>query len=258
MGMNWMLAPLDSHFVHTHGGGTGGFSAHAAFDLDTKRGVVILSDTALTSVGGLSSLSNHLQDSRLPLGKARTVKTPDAALLAALVGEYDVKPGMKLTISRQENNLFIQATGQAKFAMGYDSEGDFFPLEFDAVIRPKKRADGGYSLALSQGGAVIPLKKIEPKSNASATIEKLKPEQLDAYAGTYQLKPGFDLKVFVQADKLMAQATGQGEFEIEATAKDKFAADAFGIEIHFERDAQGAVKSLALLQGGQTTRGARK
>ena len=144
MGMNWMLAPLDSHFVHAHGGGTGGFSAHAAFDLDTKRGVVILSDAALTSVGGLSSLSNHLQDSRLPLGNARSVKTPDAALLAALVGQYDVQPGMKLAISREGGKLFTQATGQEKFAMGYDSEGDFFPLEFDAILRPKKRADGSY------------------------------------------------------------------------------------------------------------------
>jgi serine-type D-Ala-D-Ala carboxypeptidase/endopeptidase len=262
MGMNWMLAPLDSHFVHTHGGGTGGFSAHAAFDLDTKRGVVILSDTALTSVGGLSSLANHLQDSRLPLGKARTVKTPDTTLLDALVGQYDVQPGMRLVVSRQENKLFSQATGQEKFEMAYDSEGDFFPLEFDAILRPKKRADGGYSLALLQGGAVIPLKKVEPKTGTSAAMEKLKPEQLELYAGTYQLKPGFDLKVFVQAGKLMAQATGQGSFEIEATAKDKFSADAFGIEIHFERDvhgnAQSSVKSLALLQGGQTTRGERK
>ena len=263
MGMNWMLAPLDSHFVHMHGGGTGGFSAHAAFDLDTKRGVVILSDTALTSVGGLTSLSNHLQDSRLPLGKARTLKTPDAALLELLAGQYDVMPGMKLTVSREASTLFMQATGQQKFAMGYDSEGDFFPLEFDAILRPKKRADGGYSLLLLQSGGAIPLKKIEPKTatasaTASATgaaLEKLKPEELQLYAGTYPLKPGFDLKVFVQAGKLMAQATGQGAFEIEATAKDKFSAEAFGIEIHFERDPQGVVKSLALLQGGQTTRG---
>jgi serine-type D-Ala-D-Ala carboxypeptidase/endopeptidase len=258
MGMNWMMAPLDSHFVHAHGGGTGGFSAHAAFDLDTKRGVVILSDTALTSVGGLSSLANHLQDSRLPLGKARSVKTPEAALLAALVGEYDLKPGMKLTISRQENKLFSQATGQAKFEMGYDSEGDFFPLEFDAILRPKKRADGGYSLLLLQGGGAIPLKRIESKTPASATVEKLKPDQLQAYAGTYSLMPGFDLKVFVEGAKLMAQATGQGAFEIEAKAKDQFTADAFGIEVQFERDSNNAVKKLALLQGGQTLRGDKK
>jgi serine-type D-Ala-D-Ala carboxypeptidase/endopeptidase len=257
MGMNWMTVPLDNHFVHTHGGATGGFSAHVAFDLDTRRGVVILSDTALGSVGGLSSLANHLQDSRLPLGKARFAMTPDAALLDALAGQYDVQPGMKMTVSHQENKLFIQATGQAKVEMGYDSEGDFFPLETDAIIRPKKRADGGYSVLLLQGGSAIPLKRVEAKPAASAAVEKLKPDQLQAYVGTYGLMPGFDLKVFVEGSKLMAQATGQGAFEIEAKAKDQFAADAFGIEIQFERDGS-AVKKLALLQGGQTLRGDKK
>ncbi len=93
---------------------------------------------------------------------------------------------------------------------------------------------------------------------ASAALEKLKPEQLQAYAGTYGLAPGFDLKVFVEGHKLMAQATGQDAFEIEATAKDKFSADSFGIAIQFERDGNGAVKKLALLQGGQTLRGDKK
>ncbi len=257
MGMNWMLAP-DNQFVFTHGGGTGGFSAHVAFDLETKRGVVILSDTALTSLGGLSSLGNHLQDSRLPLGKARVIKTPDSALLDSLVGQYDFQPGMRMVVSRQENKLFIQATGQPKFEMGYDSEGDFFPLEFDAVLRPKKRADEGYSLLWLQGGGAIPLKKVESKATAGAAMEKLKPDQLQAYAGTYSLMPGFDLKIFVEGGKLMAQATGQGAFEIEAKTKDQFSADAFGIEIQFERDANNAVKKLALLQGGQTLRGDKK
>jgi serine-type D-Ala-D-Ala carboxypeptidase/endopeptidase len=160
MAMNWMLAPLDNHFVHVHAGGTGGFSAFTAFDLQTKRGVVILSDTALTTLGGLNNLGNHLLDSRLPLGKARTVQTPDTALLDALLGQYEVTAGMKLAVSREGQRLFIQATGQEKFEMGYDSEGDFYPLAFDAVLRPSKQADGGYGLVLSQGGAAIPLKKL--------------------------------------------------------------------------------------------------
>ncbi len=273
--MNWMLGPLDSHFVHAHEGGTGGFAAFTAFDLETKRGVVILSDTAMSSVGGLSTLGNHLVDARLPLGKPRTLKVADTALLDALVGQYDAVPGLQLMLSREGGKLFTQATGQEKFEMGYDSEGDFFPLTFDALLKVKKRADGGYALLLLQGGGAIPLKKIEPmtmdRSTAAKSVaEKISVTQLQSYSGTYHLMPGFDLNVFVQGDKLMAQATGQGAFEIEAKGKDRFAADAYGIEIQFERDAMaagnsaadatagGTVKSLALLQGGKTMRGDRK
>ena len=253
MAMNWMLAPLDAHFVYLHEGGTGGFSAFTAFDLEKQRGVVILSDTALTSVGGLSSLGNHLLDSRLPLGKARKAKQPDAELLKAVVGDYDLMPGMKMTLTEKDGKLFTQATGQAKFEMGYDSAGDFYPLEFDATIRPQKKSDGSYALLFLQSGGAFPLKKIDPAGTAKAAVEKPSAEQLQAYVGVYELAPGFDLKVFVENDSLKTQATGQGAFEVDAKAKDQFTADAYGIEIQFQRDEKSAVNGLLLLQGGRTT-----
>jgi serine-type D-Ala-D-Ala carboxypeptidase/endopeptidase len=253
MAMNWMLAPLDMHQVHMHEGGTGGFSAFTAFDLETKRGVVILSDTALTSVGGLSSLGNHLLDSRLPLGKARKVKQPEAQLLKTIVGEYDFMSGMKMVLTQKDGRLFTQATGQKKFEMGYDSAGDFYPLEFDASLRPQKKLDGGYALLFLQSGGAFPLKKIDPNAAAKPAPENPSAEQLQAYVGIYALAPNFDLKVSVENGSLMAQATGQGAFPLELKTNDQFAADAYGIEIHFQRDASGAVSSLKLLQGGRAT-----
>jgi serine-type D-Ala-D-Ala carboxypeptidase/endopeptidase len=258
IGMNWLMAPLDSHFIHVHEGGTGGFSSYAAFDLQTRRGVVILSDTTFNSLGSLGSLGHHLIDSRLPLGKARKVVTPDARLLDAIVGQYDAVPGMKMDITRQANRLFVQATGQEKFEMGYDSEGDFFPLKFDAVLRTNKRADGSYGLMFLQGGGAIPLKKIEAKPAEDRNVEAISKQDLAAYEGLYGLAPGFDLKVFVENEKLMAQATGQGAFEVTQKAKDQFIADAYGIEIQFQRDTSGKVNSLNLLQAGHTTNGKKK
>lgn len=251
--MNWMLAPLDAHKVHVHEGGTGGFSAFAAFDLETKRGVVILSDTALTSVGGLSSLGNHLLDSRMPLGKARKAQKPDVELLKAIVGNYDLMPGMKMALTEKDGTLFTQATGQAKYEMGYDSAGEFYPLDFDATIRVQKKSDGGYALLFLQGGGAFPLKKIDPAGATKTAAEKPSAEQLQAYVGIYELAPGFELKVFIENNSLKAQASGQGAFEVEAKTKDQFAADAYGIEIHFQRNDQSLVDSLLLLQGGGKT-----
>lgn len=253
MAMNWMLAPLDAHKVHLHEGGTGGFSTFVAFDLETKRGVVILSDTALTSVGGLGSLGNHLLDSRLPLGKVRKVATPDPELLKAIAGNYDLMPGMKMALTEKDGKLFTQASGQAKYEMGYDSAGDFYPLEFDATIRVQNKPDGSYALLFLQSGAALPLKKIDPAAAAKAAAEKPSTEQLQAYVGVYELSPGFDLKVFLENNSLKAQATGQGAFEIDAKAKDQFTAEAYGIEIRFQRDDKAAINGLLLLQGGRTT-----
>ena len=110
-----------------------------------------------------------------------------------------------------------------------------------------------YALLFLQSGAAFPLKKIDPNAGAKPALEKPTAEQLQAYVGVYALAANFDLKVSVENGGLMAQATGQGAFPLDIKTKDQFSADAYGIEIHFERDAGGAVKSLKLLQGGNTT-----
>ena len=71
--------------------------------------------------------------------------------------------------------------------------------------------------------------------------------------------PGFELDVREREGGLYAQATGQGEFALAATASaDVFAAPAFGIEIRFQRDADGAVAGLELHQGGNVMRAGRR
>lgn len=255
MAMNWILAPLDDRRVYVHEGGTGGFSAFAAFDLKTQRAVIVLSDTALTTIGGLGTLGNHLLDARLPLGKPRKAAVPDAELLAQITGDYEMLPGLDVKLTTVNGKLFAQATGQANYEMGYDSAGDFFPLDFDAVLRPAKRADGGYMLVFLQSGAAYPLRKLGSVAGHDASTIKLSATQLDEYSGLYRLMPNFELKVFVENNALMAQATGQGAFVLEASTKDRFSADAFGIVIQFERDAKGKVISLKLLQGGNTLEG---
>lgn len=250
MAMNWMLAPLDGRQVHVHEGGTGGFSALAMFDLEKQKAVVVLSDTALTSVGGLSSLGNHLLDERLPLGAARKIATPAPELLEALAGVYSIMPDMQMVLRARNGHLYIQATGQPEFEMGYDSAGDFFPLSFDALLRVVKTPSGDYGLTLMQGGGAMPLRKVNEVKRPGLTAA-----QLQAYAGTYAITSAFALKVFTEGGVLMAQATGQGAFPLDPAGNDVFTAVAFGIEIRFIRSESGVVVALELLQGGQRLKG---
>lgn len=251
MAMGWMIAPLNGAQVLVHEGGTGGFSAFVAFRADRSRGVVVLSDTALTSLGGLSSMGLHLLDERVPLGKPRLAQPAPMELLDKLVGDYRLQGGMKMSLRRQGEALTIQAEGQPAFVMGYDSAGDFYPQAFDAVLRPQLTADR-VSFLWMQGGGAVPASRIDTVTVA------VDAGTLAAYAGSYPLMPGFALKVFVEGGTLMAQATGQGAFALDAAGDDVFRADAFGIEIRFERGEDGAVSRLALHQGGQILRGERR
>ncbi|WP_024869376.1 serine hydrolase [Pseudoxanthomonas suwonensis] len=252
MGMNWLMVPVAGRTVLAHEGGTGGFSSYVAIDPQQQRGVVVLSDTALHSIGGLGSLGNHLVDASLPLGKPRKLTAADPALLEALAGEYQLQGAMKMTLGHRDGKLFVQPAGQGEFEMGHDDAGDFFPLKLDAVLRPTRKADGSYTFTWLQMGGVLPATRIDPTAAPAPGAA-----ELAAYAGDYPLMPGFALNVRSEGGKLLAQATGQGAFELDAAAKDRFEAPAFGIEIRFLRGADGQVESLELHQGGQVLRGAR-
>ncbi|MCK7593423.1 serine hydrolase domain-containing protein [Pseudomarimonas salicorniae] len=250
MAMGWMIAPLNGARVLAHEGGTGGFSSFVAFRADRSRGVVVLSDTAMTSLGGLGSVGLHLLDERVPLGEPRRVASPPVELLDKLAGDWRLEGGLKMSLRQRDGALEIQAEGQPAFEMRYDSAGDFYPLAFDAVLRPQVNGERVGFIWL-QGGAATPASRIEagvPTAEAAALAD---------YAGRYPLMPGFALKVFVENATLMAQATGQGAFALAPAGEDVFRADAFGIEIRFDRGEDGAVRRLALHQGGQVMRGER-
>jgi D-alanyl-D-alanine-carboxypeptidase/D-alanyl-D-alanine-endopeptidase len=158
MGMAWFIQTTainaNSHTIPAHAGGTGGFSTFVAFDRAAKRGVILLSDTALTDLGGLGQFAMHLFDSSQPAGAPRTAAVAGDTLLNALTGRYRMSFGLGMDVRRKGNVLTIQADGQPEFEMAYDSAGDFYPLKFDALMKPKLQGDGTYAFSWHQLGGV--------------------------------------------------------------------------------------------------------
>ena len=253
MAMNWMLAPLDQRHIHVHEGGTGGFSSLMAFDRERQRAVIVLADTALTSVGGLGDLGMHLLDARLPLGQPRRLATPPTQLLDDLVGRYTLAGGLGMTLTRKNDALVIQATGQPAFEMGYDSAGDFFPLLFDALLSPRRGATG-WTFDWLQGGAHIPATRLD----AAAPTASIDVAALAEYVGDYRLAPHFSIRFFVEDGNLHAQGTGQQALPVTYTDTDLFVMDAVGAEMHFERDDEGRIVAMLLKQRGAEQRGVRE
>ncbi|KFN48620.1 serine hydrolase [Arenimonas composti] len=263
MAMNWMLGRLPGGTLHAHEGGTGGFSSFVGFDVAAGRGVVVLSDTALTSVGGLASLALHLVDPELPLGQPRKPATPPTELLDALAGRWRLSAGLAATIRHDGSRMFIHPDGQPEFELGYDSAGDFHPLAFDAVLRPVRQPGGGWGFQWQQGGAVMPAERVDPAAangSAGGIAADAAPTvaELQAYAGEYPLAPQFALTVFERDGRLFIQGTGQQAIPAEPAARDVFVVPQVGAEFRFERDGDGRVTAVTLLQGGQAMRGERR
>jgi hypothetical protein len=256
MGMNRNLSTVNGHTRIFHEGGTGGYSAFAGFDRTAKRAVVLLSDTALSSVGGLGLVGLHLLDPSSSIGAPRKVATADAKLIDALVGKYRLQSGLGIELRHQDSGLTIQADGQPEFEMGYDSAGDFYPLKFDALLRPKRRADGTYGFTWLQLGGALEAERAGPPA-AIASAWTPTDAQLKEYVGSYPLTPKFGLRIFVSGAQLFVQGTNQRSLKLAPVERDVFVAESVGAEIDFARDVGDKVISLTLKQQGQVLQGER-
>ncbi|WP_170113407.1 serine hydrolase [Ahniella affigens] len=249
MAWGWIVRDTDGGRRYAHEGGTGGFSSLLMFEPKRGRATIVLSDAALTDVGGLGQVAMAIDQGTTEGLAPRREIAADAELLKALTGDWLISGALPAKLWVNDGNLVLQAQGQSAFELGHDSAGAFFVRPVDAVLVPVKAEDGTYSLRLHQGGGVVPVTRVK----APEQVVTLDAAALAAYVGKYPLAPNFVLSVFVDQGQLMAQATGQGAFALTPEGQDVFTARAFGIEIQFNRAVDGSVKSLNLKQGGANT-----
>ena len=99
---------------------------------------------------------------KLDAPKERKAIKLDPKILDAYVGEYQVVPGFGLTVSREGDQLFAQATGQNKFELFAETETDFFLKVVNAQITFIKDDKGQVTgLVLHQNGANQAAKKVK-------------------------------------------------------------------------------------------------
>jgi D-alanyl-D-alanine-carboxypeptidase/D-alanyl-D-alanine-endopeptidase len=161
--MAWHILNKNGTDLYWHNGGTGGYRSFLGFDLDARRAVIVLCNTAL----GNDDVGFHLLDSRAPLATLKPAKerkevTVDAKVLAADVGEFALAPTFTFTISTEEGKLFAQATNQPRAEIFAESETEFFYKIVDAQLTFKRDEEGKTtSLVLHQAGRDMPGARIK-------------------------------------------------------------------------------------------------
>jgi len=160
-----------------------------------------------------------------------------------------------MELRRQGNKLTIQADGDPEFEMEYDSAGEFYPFEFDAILQPRRKVDGTYTFTWYQLGGIHQAERIG--ATVPAAVRPAPAEaQLKEYEGNYSFSRTLGLRVYASGPKIMVQGTGQAPLEAAPFNKDIFVTEPIGAEIAFERDAGGGkVIALTLYTRGQVVRG---
>jgi hypothetical protein len=253
--LGWHVLETDGAELIWHNGGTGGYRSFLGFNPKTHTGVVVLSNTF--NEGGVDDIGRHLLDARQPLmaaPKEHKETQQDPKRLDSFTGQYEVAPGFVLTITREGEALFAQATGQPRFQIFPEGEQDFFLKVVDAQITFKPEVNGqAAGLVLHQGGRDTPAKRLVEAATAPPPAHKeikIDPKWFDQYVGRYALAPTFILTITREGDHLFAQATNQPKFELFAESNKSFFLRVVDAQVSFETDADGRAVSLTLHQNG--------
>ncbi len=155
--LGWHILQRKDRDLFWKDGGTFGFGSFIGFDAKANVGVVVLANSFSLATGGVDDIGLHLLDASFPLAgapvKERTAVAVDPKVLEGYVGRYQLAPTFIITITREEDRLYEQATGQPKFQIFAESEKEFFLKVVDAQITFKTGAQGrATELTLHQGG----------------------------------------------------------------------------------------------------------
>lgn len=161
--LGWHIFTLNGHEIVWHNGGTYGYRTWIGFDLKNRTGVVVLSNTSTTA--GVDDIGAHLLDSTVPLlqaAKQRKEVKVAPAILDRYVGRYQFAPTFIITVTREGDHFYAQATAQPRFEIFAEDERNFFLKVVDAQITFVVDATGrATSVVLHQNGANSPGKRIE-------------------------------------------------------------------------------------------------
>jgi CubicO group peptidase (beta-lactamase class C family) len=161
--LGWFISKPGVEEILWHNGGTYGYRSFLGLDPRTRTGVVVLSNAY--TAAGVDDIGRHLLDPQVPLlarPRTHTEVVLDPAVFDSYVGQYRLAPAFVLTITRETNALFAQATGQSRLQIFPEGVRDFFYKAVDAQITFETDASGrAVSLTLHQNGADTPGRRIK-------------------------------------------------------------------------------------------------
>jgi len=249
-----MVHSVNGRKVIEHGGGIEGFNTTLAYYPDDKLAVIVLGNLNGSAPQEIASkLGAVAHGEKVVMPSERNEVPIDPKVFNGYVGRYELAPNFILTVTREDDHLFTQATGQPKLQIFPESDRDYFLKVVDAQITFVTDSNGrATELILHQGGMDQHAKRMEgepppAKEHKEVTVD---PKLFDGYVGKYQLAPSFSMTVTREDDHLFMQATGQPKVQIMPESDRDYFLKVVDAQITFVIDSNGRATELILHQGG--------
>jgi hypothetical protein len=226
----------------SHGGSWAGYRSQTIWVPEKRFAAAILANTSNMDTWGLA-----LKITDLYLGVEPAPSTPasarppttvkaDRAAWEPFLGTYRLGPGWLLTITREGEQLMVQATHEDKFGMTPVSDTNFFVEAYHAPVAFVRGSSGAVTNLLYRG---INAPKLAVPESA--------PARLAAYVGDYWSE---ELRVVTRLeihDGSLAVCLRSGRWiHLLPTGADRFDTDYGGIALQFTRNAAADVTEVKL------------
>jgi len=162
-GYGWGIVTLFDRKMTGHNGDMEGFQTNITRFAEDDVCIIVLSNFGHTPIGKMSvDLAAILFGEEYQIPQRRQVEKIDPEIYDDYVGRYEINPNFSFIISREDDRLFCQPTGQNKLELFPESEAKFFLKEVDAQITfVKDETNKVVKLLLRQSGREISAGKIE-------------------------------------------------------------------------------------------------
>ena len=204
------------------------FSNHGS--VDPERIVFQLADAVLQKA--LDSVKETRQEIDL-----------DTAALDACVGQYQLAPGLIITITREDNHLMSQATGYPKEPLFAESPTKFFFKVEDSTISFVPNGSGVSHLILNRQGQIMQATRMEFSPPSTKDL-------LD-FVGSYfndDLETSYTMQV--KHTRLLISHARHGDIELTPAGVGTFTADQWWLgQVTFSRDERKVVTGFQVTGG---------
>ncbi|UCF19594.1 MAG: serine hydrolase [Gemmatimonadota bacterium] len=250
--------------VVDHGGALGGYRSDLIRFPDQDFSVIILANLSSINAGALARrvadiyLTDELEllepaavERPAAADSARTraardqlrrrIVSMDPAIYADYVGDYEIRPGLIVAVSVEEDRLMAQATGQPSVELLPESESRFFLAEEDVEVEFQRDESGSvYRILIYEGAQETAARRIE--------LEPVTPDMLEEYEGGYYSEElDVTYKISSEDNRLLLRLRYESPTSLSVERKD-VAVGNVGTLL-FERDEEDRVTGFSLSSG---------
>ena len=192
--------------------------------------------------------------------RAQVPADDPAAFLDTYVGRYQLTATFGLTVTREGDALYVQATGQPRAQLRPRTRTEFVVVGSGLRLIFAVREDTGEvdHLIFEQGGLG---RRVEKTSEAVGAVDvgaretvEVSAEILERYVGIYEEQPGFTITITREDSQLLARLTGQAQTAVFPESETEFFYRDTTARLSFRLGLGGEVETLILHQGGSDLR----